>query len=149
MREVIIGALIGGIIGFFSAFALWKCQIKYDKKNLARGFDIEISSLESKIKLYARAFDTPGPGAGLVKIEQTLYNNGLFFDCRKEISSFDRDLSDTLFEFYTYLLTAERDRKIDSSDIYFKQANDEMKSSIKKACEILPKLKELLKHEYE
>jgi len=39
---------------------------------------------------------------------------------------------------------AERDRQVDESDLFFGLANDEMKNSIKKADELLPKLKELL-----
>jgi len=46
------------------------------------------------------------------------------------------------------LHTAERDRQIDNSDQFFKQANEEMKNSIKEAYNLLPKLKKLLKKEF-
>ncbi len=145
---LILGAVIGGIIGFTSSYFMWKVQIKYNKRNIAQGFYLEISSLEKMIELFANAFDTPGPGTGMVKIDQPFYSDGLFFTFRKEISGFNRDLSKSLFEFYTYLLTAEKDRRIPNSNDFFKQANDEMKSSIKKAYNLLPKLKELLKKEF-
>jgi hypothetical protein len=145
---LILGTLIGGIIGFISSYTMWKVQINQNKRNIAQGFYLEISSFENTIEQYAKVFDTPGPGAGLVKIEQPVYDDGLFFACRKEIFAFNKDLSKILFNFYTYLLTAEKDRQVDKSDMFFEQANDEMKNSIKKANELLPKLKELLKNEF-
>jgi hypothetical protein len=145
---VILGAVIGGIIGFISAYAMWKVQIKHNKRNIAQGFYTEISSLERTIELYAEAFSTPGPGTGPVKIDLPFYGDGLFFAFRKEIFAFNKDLSKLLFEFYNYLLTAERDRQIDNSDLFFEPANEEMKNSIKKAYNLLPELKKLLKKEF-
>jgi len=141
---LILGVVIGGIIGFTSSYLMWKVQLKYNKSKVAQGFYLEISSLEKMIKLFAKAFDRAGP----VEIGQPFYSDGLFFACRKEIFGFNRDLSKRLFEFYTYLLTAEKDRRIRNSNDFFKQANDEMKSSIKKAHNLLPRLKELLKKEF-
>jgi hypothetical protein len=143
MKEVMI-LIFGCILGFISSYAMLKIQMSQDKRNIAQGFFIEISSLEKTIENYAKVFSVPGPGAGQVKIEQPLYNDGLFFAYRKEVFAFDKDLSKLLFEFYTSLLTAERDRQVDESDLFFGLANDEMKNSIKKANELLPKLKELL-----
>lgn len=151
MREIyilILGTIIGGIIGFIFSYAMWKVQINQNKRNIAQGFFLEISSLAEMIKTYANVFSNPGPGAGLVKIEQPLYNDGLFLAYRKELFAFDKDLSKLLFEFYTSLLTAERDRQVDKSNIFFKQANDEMKKSIKKVNALLPRLKKLLKNEF-
>ena len=145
---LILGAVIGGIIGFISSYTMWKVQIKHNKRNIAQGLYTEIYSLERTIKLYVEAFGTPGPGTGPVKIDQPFYGDGLFFALRKEIFAFNKDLSKLLFEFYTYLLTAERDRQIDNSDQFFKQANEEMKNSIKEAYNLLPKLKKLLKKEF-
>lgn len=145
---LIFGAVIGGIIGFTSSYSMWKFQIKYNKKNIAQGFYLEIISLEKKIELYAKAFSNPGPGAGLVEILQPIYGDGLFFTFRKEMFGFKQDLSKNLFDFYNNLLTAERDRRVDKSNQFFRQANDEMKDSIKKAYILLPNLKELLKKEF-
>ncbi len=138
---LILGAVIGGIIGFISSYTMWKIQIKQNKKNIAQGFYTEISSLEKKIELYAKAFSNPGPGAGLVKIDQPFYADGLFHACRKEVFVLNKDLAKIIFEFYTHLLTAERDRKIDKSDLFFKLANEEMKKSIIAAYDLLPNLK--------
>lgn len=145
---LILGAVIGGIIAFISAYTMWKVQIKYNKRNIAQGFYAEISSLERTIELYAEVFDNPGSGTGLVKINHPFYGDGLFFALRKEIFAFNKDLSKLLFEFYSYLLTAERDRQIDNSDLFFEPANEEMKNSIKKAYNLLPELKKLLKKEF-
>lgn len=150
-----LSAVIGGVIGFLSSYFMWKTQIKYDKKNITRGFYLEIYSLENRLKLFADVFSgvTPLPPQhktdDLVEIPEPLYaDDGLFFVFRKEMFSFSSDLSKSLFEFYTYLLTAEKDRKIAKSDMFFKPANDEMKNCIVEAHKLLPSLKELLEKEF-
>ncbi len=104
--------------------------------------------MEKNIERFARLFDAPGPGAGLVEIKQPFYSDGLFFVFRKEIFNFNQDLSEGLFEFYNCLLTADENRMVAHSDQFFTLANDTMKSSIKKAYNLLPNLKELLKKEF-
>jgi len=148
MEKGIILLLLGTVIGFMSSYIMWKVQIKYNKKNIAQGFYLEISSLEKTIELYANAFKNPGPGAGQVEILQPFYGDGLFFTFRKEMFGFNQNLSKNLFDFYNNLLAAERDRRVDKSNQFFRQANDEMKDSIKKAYILLPNLKELLKKEF-
>lgn len=152
---VLLSAVIGGTIGFISSYFMWKTQIKYNNRNIAKGLHMEISSLERTLKLYADLFSgvTPPPPQSEtddpVEIRDPFYTqDSLFFVFRKEMSSFNLDLSKSLFEFYTYLLTAEKDRKIDKSDWFFNPANDEMKNCIIKAYELLPSLKELLKREF-
>ena len=152
---ILLSAVIGGVIGFLSSYFMWNAQLKRDKKNIALGFYMEISSLEKTLKLYADVFDgvTPPPPQfkpdDPVDVPDSFYtNDGLFFVFRKEMSSFNRDLSKSLFEFYTYLLTAEKNRKIDKSDMFFRSANDEMKNCIIKAYKLLPSLMELLEKEF-
>lgn len=152
---VLLSVVIGGVIGIFSSYVMWKTQIKYDKKNITRGFYLEISSLENRLKLFADVFSgvTPPPTQHKtddpVEIHDPLYaDDGLFFVFRKEMFSFSSDLSKSLFEFYSYLLTAEKDRKIAKSDMFFRPANDEMKNCIVKAHKLLPSLKELLEKEF-
>ena len=100
--------------------------------------------MEKTLELFATAFSSPGPGAGLVEIEQSFYDDGLFFACRKEIFSFNKQLAKTTYEFYTYLLAAEKARKVDKSNQLFKTANEAMKEAIKDAYKLMPGLKELL-----
>jgi hypothetical protein len=149
MFTLIFGTIIGGAIGFMSAYAMWKIQIKQNRKNIAQGFFLELDSLEGMLKAYADVFSNPGSGVRTAAIEQPLYEDGLFLAYRKELFSFDKDLAKHLFEFYTTLLTAERNRQIDKSSIFFGPANKEMKDAIKKANKMLPQLKELLKKEFE
>ena len=148
INDAIVGVAVGAIIGFASSYFMWKVQIKHNRKTVAKGFYLEISSLEEHIERFARLFDAPGPGAGLVEIKQPFYSDGLFFVFRKEIFGFNQDLSEGLFEFYNCLLTADKNRKVAHSDQFFTLANDAMKSSIKKAYNLLPNLKELLKKEF-
>ena len=141
---LILGIVIGGIIGFFSSYLMWRVQLKYNKSRVAHGFYLEISSLEKPIGLYAKAFDSPGP----VEIGQPFYSDGLFFVFCKEIFAFKRDLSKRLFEFYNCLLRADEARRVAPSNPFFKPANDAMKDYIKEAYALLPNLKELLRKEF-
>jgi len=141
----VLGTVIGGIIGFISSYLMWKFQLKHNERNIAQGFFTEISSLERKIELYAKAFTSSGPGTASIKIDQPFYEDGLFLACRKEVFVLNKGLSKIIFEFYTYLLTAEKDRKIDPSNYFFQPANEEMKKSIIDAYNLLPNLKKELK----
>ena len=170
---LIIGAVIGGGIGFASSYFMWKVQIKFNKRNIAQGFFLEISSLEETIALFAENFDTPDPRTEVPKIDQSFYRDGLFFTFRKEVFGFNRNLSKKLLEFYICLLTADesrrqinncvllardakRGRDIDSIkvtdlcriDPLITIRSKKMKSSIIKANDLLPNLKKLLKKEF-
>ena len=146
---LILGIVIGGIIGFFSSYLMWRVQLKYNKSKVAHGFYLEISSLEKMIKLYATAFGSPPPGgAGPVRIDQPFYSDGLFFTFRKEIFGFNRDLLKILLEFYNCLLEADRCRQIVPPSPFSGPANDAMKSKIMEAYTLLPNLKELLRKEF-
>ena len=46
----IVSVIIGGFIGFISSYFIWKMQVKHNKKNIAKGFYIEISSLERTLE---------------------------------------------------------------------------------------------------
>lgn len=170
---LIVGAVVGGSIGFASSYLMWRIQKKYSRKNIAQGFFLEISSLEETIALYVGAFNAPGPGAGVVSIDQSLYNDGLFYVLRKEIFNFKQKLSKKILDFYSHLLTAEELRRhINDCILEFKETqkglppksiteadlsqidsliaikNKKLKSAITEAYTLLPNLKELLKKEF-
>jgi len=148
---VIIGGIIGGIIGFASSYFMWNVQTRYERKNVARALYMEISSLEGRLKAYTEAFKKPPPGCNPedpVKITQPLYTEELLFSSfRKEISSFNKELSNTLFQFYIHLLEAEKLRQIDKKDMFAIQLNKIMKDQIVEAYRLLPDLKKLLEKE--
>lgn len=146
----VIFVIIGGIIGFASSYFMWKVQTRYEQKNVARALHLELSSLEERLKAFAVAFRNPPPGFNRdtpLKINQPFYTEGLFFAFRKEISSFNKELSNSLFQFYTYLLRAEEFRQVGEADISFKLLNNAMKDYIVKAYHLLPDLKKLLEKE--
>ncbi len=107
---LIVGAVIGGGIGFAFSYFMWKVQIKYNKRNIAQGFYLEISSLEKTIAQFAELFNAHSQGVAFFTIDQLVYSDGLLFTFRKEIFGFSQNLSKKIFEFYTYLLTAEECR---------------------------------------
>ncbi len=148
-----ISAVIGGIVGgFISSYFMWLLQKKDEKKNIARALYSEISSLEGHLRVFSGMFKNPPPGVNHdapIEINQALYTDyGLYFSFRKEISSFNEELSKNLFDFYIYLLRADEFRKIEKSSMFFKPANDEMKTNIVKAYELLPHLKKLIEKEF-
>lgn len=142
--------IIGGIIGFASSYFMWRVQTRYKQKNVARALLTELSSLEEGLKTFAQVFVNPPPQFNRdapVKINQPFYTEGLFFSFRKEISSFNKELSNSLFQFYMHLLTAEQFRQVGETDMFFKQLNNAMKDNIVKAYRLLPDLKKLLEKE--
>ena len=147
MIEKVIFLILGGVIGFtFSCFT-WKLQTRYEKKNIARALYIGISSLEDRLKAFVGTFKNPLFRDNPIKVNQPFYDTeGLFFNFRKEISSFNKDLSNSLFEFYTYLIRAEEFRQIEDSDMFFKEVNKAMKDYLEKAYNLLPRLKKLLEN---
>lgn len=146
----VIFVIIGGIIGFGSSYFVWKVQTRYEQKNVARALYMELSSLEERLHAFAGVFMNPPSGVGRdapMKINQPFYTEGLFFSFRKEISSFNKELSNSLFQFYIHLLTAEQFRQVGETDMFFRQLNNAMKDNIVKAYRLLPDLKKLLEKE--
>ena len=147
----VIFVIIGGIIGFASSYFMWKVQTRYEQENVARALYLELSSLEEQLKAFTGAFMNPPPGSNRdtpAIINQPFYNEGLFFSFRKEISSFNEELSNSLFQFYMLLLRAEEFRQVDKTDMFFGPLNKAMKDNIIKAYDLLPDLKKLLEKEF-
>lgn len=139
--------IIGGIIGLTSSYIMWKMQTRYEKKNVAHALYLELSSLEGSLGAFAKAFVNPPPGVSRdapVIINQPFYSEGLFLSFKKEIASFNNELSSNLFQFYILLLRAEEYRQISEDDLFFDQANKAMRDNIVKGYSLLPDLKKLL-----
>ena len=149
MGEKIIFSLVGGIIGFASSYFMWKIQARDEKKNIARAFILEISSLEESLKIFVKMLENPPPDPNIkyISISQPFYTNGLFFSFRKEICFFNRRLSENLFAFYTNLLKAEELRQMDISGKFPTIVNEGMRDCISKTYYSIPELKKLLEKE--
>ena len=155
MNEVVMSVslvVVAGVMGYLSTYYLWNKKVEYRKRNIARGFFMEILSMEKELKSYA----------GLMSYEKEIYrhiytNYGLFFTFRKEILELNSDLSKRFFGFYIYLLKAEKyhtayndfvkakknGKNIDEK--LYEQVKDEMRDCIKKALKLLLEIKELEK----
>lgn len=149
MTKQIIFSLIGGIIGFASSYFMWKMQNKYEKKNIAKAFILEIVSLEESLKIFTKMFENPPPDPKIkyINISQPFYTNGLFFSFRKEICFFNRKLSENLFTFYMNLLKAEELRQMDISGKFPSIVNEGMRDYISKTYYSIQELKKLLEKE--
>ena len=86
MTKEIIFSVIGGIIGFASSFFMWKIQVRYEQKNIAKAFILEISSLEESLKIFVGMFNNPPPDPNIkyISIDQPFYKNGLFLASGKK-----------------------------------------------------------------
>ena len=157
MNEIVMSVslvVIAGFVGYLSTYHLWNKKVKYRKDNIARGFFMEILSMEKELKSYA----------GLISCKKEIYgyiytDYGLFFTFRKEILELNSDLSKRFFGFYIYLLKAEKYRasynhfvkakkngkKSHIDENLYEQANNEMQDCITKTLKLLSEIKELEK----
>jgi len=143
----LIFVLVGAIVSGAGAYMLWHFQERDHKETLARALLTEVSSNETNIQLYANAFQQGGPGRGTVTIEQPFYSAELYERAGKDVFALEPETAQLLFDFYTALRTAERDRTVEPTDQFFSHANDEMKRCILKANAIIPELKVALREE--
>jgi hypothetical protein len=116
----VLGAVVGGTIGFTSSYLMWTKQNRFNQKNLARALYLEISRLEEHLKKLLEH-------DSLVLALPIYSGQGLFFIFTKEISFFEHELSSKIFDFYGWLNQAENIRQIDTEKVAYgvvgRQAN--------------------------
>lgn len=141
----IIGVIIGGILGFGSSFYFYNKQNNTEIKNIAKGYYIEICSLEVEIlggSNIAKNIKEP------FRIENGLYTDGLYFHSPSDIFKLKSETAKLLFDFYTSLLRIDKNNKISNVSM-FNAANEGTRSIlIRLNDELLPALKENLKNNY-
>jgi hypothetical protein len=108
----VLGAGVGGTIGFTSSYLMWKKQNRFNQKNIACALYLEISRLEEHLKKLLE-HDS-------LLIALPIYSEqGLFFIFTKEISFFEPELSTKIFNFYGWLNQAENIRQIDTEKVAY------------------------------
>jgi len=136
----LLGALVGGTIGFTSSYLMWKKQNRFNQKNIARALYGEISHLEEHLKKLLE-HDS-------LLIALPIYSEqGLFFIFTKEISFFEPELSTKIFDFYGWLNQAENIRQIDTEKVAYGVVEREANRLIEskkwiKTNELLPEVAE-------
>lgn len=124
--SAIVGAVVGAIITSLFAFALWYCGVYYqetkEKHEIAQALCSDISSINDSLVLNANFYRAQGTRE-LVNLPeeyldliivpdlQPIYpQDGLYYLYKKDITKFDRELSESIFAFYNDLIGAENDR---------------------------------------
>jgi len=168
----IIGAIVGGTIGFASSYFMWQAQTRYARRNMAWALYQEILVIESKFQLggyQAIIKSRSGSDIQPIIIKQPIYTyeKSFFNICAKEILFFNEELSKMIHEFFMALEKAETYRRYgeEKRNIYSSAQDDEwttetlsqameisdlskeMTIKISEAYILLPRLKELLEKE--
>ena len=108
----VLGAVVGGTIGFTSSYLMWTKQNRFNQKNIARALYSEISRLEEHLKKLLKH-------DSLLLALPIYSGQGLFFIFTKEISFFEPELSTKIFDFYGWLNQAENIRQIDTEKVAY------------------------------
>jgi hypothetical protein len=114
----VLGAVVGGTIGFTSSYLMWKKQNRFNQKNIASALYLEISRLAEHLKKLLEH-------DSLLLASPIYSGQGLFFIFTKEISFFEPELSTKIFDFYGWLNKAENIRQIDTEKVAYGVARRE------------------------
>ncbi|MBW4422954.1 MAG: hypothetical protein KME50_00415 [Nostoc desertorum CM1-VF14] len=143
------GAIVGGVIGFFSSnFTInknWERQKKYEQNNIAFAMYQELyirEKLLNKIILNLK-----GKQNFEIMFIPIYTEKDLYFIFRKEMSAFDNKLSNSIVKLYVYLESAEKQRKrvMDYIDNNFSPGQYEFEILIDKLQKAQNELQESLK----
>jgi hypothetical protein len=141
----LLGTIVGGLIGFLTARLMWQTQVRYQRRNLARGLLLEVRQLKRNLGLLAGLFEKVD---GLQELRTPIYgSDGLYYSVQKEIASFSPELAEALYSFYMNLLEAERSRQVKRDDQFFGPAATAVRNAVIEAHKMLPALDQLLERE--
>jgi len=102
--------LLGAAIATGTSFWAWKSQLNFSRKNIAYALLYEISQIEKPLQGIAEEFKKDD-GNSMIIVPQRIYTeNGLYYVFQKDISDFDKKLSNMLYDFYYNLMIAEQER---------------------------------------
>ena len=113
--SAIIGALLGALLTGIVGWILDNGKRKQEQKNLARALLFEIEGndrhVQGLVEHWKKEFKSPLDVKNPRTVPQRLfYSDGVFFINRKEIASFNNDLSSDLNMYFTLLQRAESER---------------------------------------
>ncbi|MFZ1901672.1 MAG: hypothetical protein WAU66_00045 [Methanoregula sp.] len=155
--SAIIGALLGALLTGIVGWILDNGKRKQEQKNLARALIFEIEGndhhVRGLVEHWKKEFKSPLDVKDPRAVPQRLfYSDGVFFINRKEIASFNNDLSSDLNKYFTLLQRAESERML-IIDISSKDRNTAIASTqymmkcLYEADAITEKLKQELQNE--
>ncbi|MBP2132631.1 hypothetical protein J2128_000552 [Methanomicrobium sp. W14] len=154
----VFGVIFGAIFGHWSAVNLWNKQIKHVQKNVASGFLIEFDFLESMINDFLNKIKEiedveVGPeDERNLKISYNilqLFKNEIYSDIgtwnilKEKVYDLPTDLCQKLDIFYSYILSAERTRKIFTEQPMI-QYRERLIEQLTNAKGLIPELRVLL-----
>jgi hypothetical protein len=111
----ILGAYIGGTMTASNEQTIYQEQLQNEQRNIAKAFDVDIEHVNEAIDMtYQNFANQKSPNYGMYPIsKEPFYNldNGLYPIFAHDISRFNYSLSSEIFEFYSSIYIAERDRQ--------------------------------------
>lgn len=153
----LVGVIVGGLIGFLSAWRLWKIQTRHQRRMLAKAFLLEVQRLKPMLVGFANIYlsETSKEGeksfSSLPPPDNHLYDSGgLYYAAQKEICFFSSDLAESLYAFYMNLTGAELARQWVQKTVVneFRAVYTEaVWTYLLKANESIPNLEQLLAKE--
>ncbi|HEY9801227.1 MAG TPA: hypothetical protein V6D25_12785 [Leptolyngbyaceae cyanobacterium] len=111
----IFAVVVGGLIGFYGSNLNWKIQKKYERINIAyamcQEFYIRNLIIKKVISTTKDILNHIPCSNSAITNNSICTDKDLFYIYRKEISGFDRNLSNSIVRLYIYLEDAEKQRK--------------------------------------
>ncbi|OUL22043.1 hypothetical protein [Nostoc sp. 106C] len=113
MIASLTSTIVGGVIGFFSSNCTlaknWERQKKYEQTNIAYAMYQEFSIRDKLINKII--LNLKGKQNFEIMVISIYRDKDLYFIFRKEVSTFDNKLSNSIVKLYVYLESAEKQRK--------------------------------------
>lgn len=151
-RNLIIGLVVGGLIAFVSAWAMWAIQIQYENENLAHGIYLDLEKANMVLPLYAHALQN----GNVFNISGSFYSSYYLSPTAADLSRFDSKLSNKLYIYYYNLAEAETIRLKLNDPNSIENTNENlhtialtnMKNDLINCSEMIPSIEALINQEY-
>jgi len=152
----LVSVVVGALIGFLSAWRMWKIQTRHQRRIMARAFLLEVQRLKPMLQGWSNIYVQTKSGQGpfshpeAVRIESPICvrDNLYYFAVQKEIWFFPTGLAESLYTFYMRLIEAEQARQFTLADDKFRPFYAEtVWKCIFDANESIPHLEKLLAKE--
>lgn len=151
----LVGLIVGGLIGFYYAWRMWKIQTRHQLRMLAKAFLLEVQRLKPMLNGFSNMYRSvkngraPFSNSEMPPIDHPLYDSQslFYYAAQKEICFFSSDLAERLYAFYMALTGAELARQR-AKETCIKELRviyaETVWDLLLKANEIIPNLEQLL-----
>jgi len=108
--SAILGAIVGGLLTYFSSYHLWRVQLERKRKSIMKKFELEIFSIQQRTNILD--IEENGRIVEIIETSVPFYSlNGLFFTYKDEMFDISPETFNKLYRYYTTLINAEAYRQ--------------------------------------